>query len=75
MVDETDANQNGYPDVFEQEEQEMVERMRQRRAAYMNRYKNAEQSFVSSRKKPNLMGDVYSSPDEQNRLFDGELID
>jgi hypothetical protein len=47
QVDMTDANGNGYPDVFDAEEAQLMRQIAARRKAFMNDMGKAEDMFTS----------------------------
>lgn len=47
QVDMTDANRNGYPDVFDAEEAQLMQQMAARRKAFMKDMGKAEDMFTS----------------------------
>jgi hypothetical protein len=76
---EGDANQNGYPDAYEEQEAKLMEQIAQRRKAYMNKYRTAEESYPgpnapAPKKGRNILGDQYYNPEKTKDLFGGDLV-
>jgi hypothetical protein len=68
-----DANGNGYPDVFEAQEAQLLAQINARRKAYMSKMGQAEDQYVQSGGQSNDLGDTYDSTDVDH-LFDGDIL-